>query len=50
MEAFRQATQRQTLEYLGSKADEIAKIYDLERGQMLALFQHLDIFRIEVEL
>lgn len=30
MEAFRHATQRQTLEYLGIEADEIAAIYDLE--------------------
>jgi integrase len=30
MEAFRHATQRQTLEYLGIEADEIAEIYDLE--------------------
>ncbi len=30
MEAFRHGTQRQTLEYLGIEADEIAAIYDLE--------------------
>jgi integrase len=30
MEAFRHATQRQTLEYLGIEANEIAEIYDLE--------------------
>lgn len=30
MEAFRHATQRQTLEYLCIEADEIAEIYDLE--------------------
>ena len=30
MEAFRHATQRQTLDYLGIEADEIAEIYDLE--------------------
>jgi integrase len=30
MEAFRHATQRQTLDYLGIEANEIAEIYDLE--------------------
>jgi integrase len=30
MEAFRHTTQRQTLEYLGIEANEIAEIYDLE--------------------
>jgi integrase len=30
MEAFRHSTQRQTLEYLGIEADEIAEIYDLQ--------------------
>lgn len=30
MEAFRHATQRQTLDYLGIEATEIAEIYDLE--------------------
>jgi site-specific recombinase XerC len=30
IEAFGHATQQQTLAYLGIKADEIAKIYDME--------------------